>query len=255
MPADAAASGALNLDAALDPALIAMESGGATSVADRALENMLKGFGVTGASVVWRLDHVTLSVARGGEVETRIGTIGPVGLSLKRASAAIVVAEEFARGNVAPQMLAEHVARIRKIAPPSRWALAPCAALAGGALTQTMDGDVGAFGIAALAGGMGQFTRSLLPGWGLTRAATTLLCTLVSALIALGALRLGFSQTPPAALAGAVIYAVPGLLLINAYLDLISERFLFVGLQRLVHATFLSLLITLAVLIADAVIP
>jgi uncharacterized membrane protein YjjP (DUF1212 family) len=82
----------------------------------------------------------------------------------------------------------------------------------------------------------------------------TFICALLSPLIATAGLRLGFTQSVPATLIVSMIYTVPGLLLINGFLDLTSERFLFSGIQRLMHAAFLFLILTIAVAVADALL-
>ena len=45
----------MKIDWALDAAAIVLESGGSTAVAERTLENILKGLGQTGDLAVWLL--------------------------------------------------------------------------------------------------------------------------------------------------------------------------------------------------------
>jgi uncharacterized membrane protein YjjP (DUF1212 family) len=44
---------------------------------------------------------------------------------------------------------------------------------------------------------------------------------------------------------------VPGLPLINGFLDLTSQKYLFVGMQRMLNAVFLFLILAVAIAFAD----
>jgi uncharacterized membrane protein YjjP (DUF1212 family) len=241
----------MRMQTAIDPVLLIMENGGATAMAARALDNMLRGFGAAPCAVVWRLDSITLAVTDAESDSVLVRPVGPVGMNVLRASEAATLAERFAAGVVAEDALATEIQRIKRIPPPNPWWMALYAAIASGAFSQIFSGDYGALGLAAGAGGLGQLARAQLQSWKFPRGITTLLCTLVSALAATAGLRLGLSETVGATLMASVIYAAPGLLLINGYLDATSERFLFIGTQRLLHASFLFLLLTLSVLCAD----
>ena len=50
------------------------------------------------------------------------------------------------------------------------------------------------------------------------------------------ALRAGFSQVVPVTLIASVVYLAPGLPLINGFVDVLSHKFLFVGLARIANA-------------------
>ena len=88
--------------------------------------------------------------------------------------------------------------------------------------------------------------------WKLSPATLTFVCALLSALIGAAGLRLGVSQSAPATLMGSVIYQVPGVMLINGFIDVTSERYLFAGLQGLTRAAFKFFILTIAVAVADA---
>ncbi len=47
---------------------------------------------------------------------------------------------------------------------------------------------------------------------------------------------------------------VPGLPLINGFVDLVSHKYLFVGLERIANAAFLFLLLAIAIALAYAVV-
>jgi uncharacterized membrane protein YjjP (DUF1212 family) len=241
-------------EAALDPALIVLENGGATALAERTLNQMLQGFGARPTTVVWRLDSITVTTSEPGHESTLVRRVAPVSMNVGRASEAVSLADRFAGGGLSPAALPAEIERIRRLPGPNPWLLSLDAAVAGAAFSQAAAGDHGSLFVAAIAACIGQLVRAQLQSWKLTRGVTTVTCTLVAALIGTAGLRLGFSATVAPTLLGSVMYAVPGLLLINGYLDFTSEKFLFIGAQRLLHAAFLFLLMTLAVLCADALL-
>lgn len=181
--------------------------------------------------------------------------VGLVGLNLRRAHEAALLADRFAGGEVTQDRLPDEIARIRRIPPRERWVIAAAATVAGGAFSQIIVADAGALAAAATGAGLGQIVRSQVQTWQASRAAATMVCTLCSALVAALLIRLGLGrQAIAATLIGSIIYCAPGMLLINGYLDMTNERFLFIGLQRLIHAVFLFLIMTLSVFIANALL-
>jgi uncharacterized membrane protein YjjP (DUF1212 family) len=87
-----------------------------------------------------------------------------------------------------------------------------------------------------VAANIGQFLRSLLQARKLTVAPVTLIRGVLLACIAYLGLRMGLSQTVPATVIASIIYTVPGLPLINGFVDMVSYKYLFVGLERIANA-------------------
>ena len=84
----------------------------------------------------------------------------------------------------------------------------------------------------------------------------TLICGLLSAMIAGVGLRLGLSQivpVVPATLMASVFYMVPGLPLINGFVDMVSHKYLVVGFERIMNAAFLFLILATAIAFAYTV--
>jgi uncharacterized membrane protein YjjP (DUF1212 family) len=120
--------------------------------------------------------------------------------------------------------------------------------------SQIPGGDWGSLAVAFVAAGVGQFFRSMLQARKVAVAPVTLICGVLSACIASVGLRLGFSQIAPATLIASVIYMVPGLPLINGFVDVVSHKYLFVGIERIANAMFLFLVMALAIALASTVI-
>ncbi len=244
-----------SVERALDVALIVMQNGGSTVMADRTFQNILKGYKQSGASATWRTDFVAAIRAAEGHSATILRPVGPFGVNLLRVSEAAVLAERVAKGETDPAAIVSEVERINTLAPPcNRWVLIAVAACTAAFFSKIPGGDWGAFGIAFVAAGSGQFLRSLLQARKLAVAPVTLVCGVLSACIAGVGLRLGFSQTLPATAIASVIYMVPGLPLINGFVDLVSHKYLFVGLGRIANAAFLFLLLAVAIALANAIV-
>jgi uncharacterized membrane protein YjjP (DUF1212 family) len=252
-PAETAPSATPTLESLLDAAAMVLQNGGSAAMADGALKNLAHGFGRGEVAAVWRLDGILATGREEGRPVTLLRPIGPVGLSLARASEVTALSERVAKGDVDAATFAAELERIRGLPPPyGRWVMALAAAFAGLTFSRTMAGDQGALILCPVAAGVGQLLRSQLTAWKFSRTNTTFVCALLSGLIAAAGLDLGVSQTVGATFLSSIIYAVPGVLLINGFLDLLTERFLIIGLQRLAHAGLLFLILAIAVAVADS---
>lgn len=242
-----------SVERALDVGLIVIKNGGSTKVADRAFQNILKGYKQEGVSATWRLDFVAATSSSEGQPVTVLRPLGPIGGNLLRASEATALGERVAKGEVATAAIASEVERINSLAPPhNRWVMIAVAACCGAFYAKHMGGDWGAFGIAFVAAGVGQFLRLMLQARQISVAPVTLICGVLSACIAGIGLRLGLSQTIPATAISSVVYMVPGMPLINGFVDMATHKYLFVGLERMANAAFLFLILTIAIAIANA---
>ena len=241
------------VERALDVGLIVIKNGGSTATADRAFQNILKGYKAEGVSVTWRLDFVAATSSSEGQTSAVLRPVGPIGGNLLRASEAMVLSERVAKGEIATAAIVSEVSRINSLVPPrNRWVMIAVAAFCGAFYSRTIGGDWGALGIVFVAAAVGQFLRSLLQTRQMAVAPVTLICGVLSACIAGIGLRLGLSQTVPATAIASVIYMVPGMPLINGFVDMATHKYLFVGLERMANAAFLFLILTIAIAIANA---
>jgi uncharacterized membrane protein YjjP (DUF1212 family) len=76
----------------------------------------------------------------------------------------------------------------------------------------------------------------------------------LSASVAAVGLRMGLSQAAPWTMIASVIYMVPGLPLINGFIDLLSHNFLLVGLERIANAVYIFLILAVAIAFASTVV-
>ena len=242
----------LAVTAALDLASLVLQSGGSTPMADTTLKHVLKGYRAEEISTVYRLDFIAASSVATGEPWTVLRPLGPSGLHLVRASEATVLGERLAKREVETGDFRSQVERIKQLASPNRWTTMLAAACAAAAFSRSTGGDWGGMGVVLVAAAVGQFVRSVLLKRTLSRWAITFFCALISGFIAVAGLRLGWSRVAGATLIGSVIYMVPGIPLINGFIDIASGKHLFLGVQRLFDASVLFFIMTVAVAIANS---
>jgi uncharacterized membrane protein YjjP (DUF1212 family) len=232
-----------------------MENGGSTVRAERAFNNMLNGLKVEGVATLWRYDFVAVSRTTDGKVETTFRSIRPPGANLLRVAEASTLAERVAKGEVDHARLVSETQRIRNLPSPyNTWLVILAAACTAGFFTHFIGGNWGGFGIAFVAGAIGQTTRVALQARMFGTAATTMVCALLSALIASSGLRAGISQVASATLIGSVGYMIPGLPLMNGFIDLASHRNMSVGIQRILNAAFLFLILAISIAIGESIV-
>jgi uncharacterized membrane protein YjjP (DUF1212 family) len=243
------------ISAALDVPLIIMENGGSTVRAERAFNGILKGLNIEGVTTVWRYDFVAVTQMMDGEAETLFRSIRPPGANLLRVAEASSLAERIENGRVGRETIASEIHRIRNIASPyNTWLAILAAAFASGFFTHFIGGDWGGFGIAFVAGAIGQTVRVALQSRKVGAATTTMVCALLSAVIAAFGLRAGISQIAPATLIGSAGYMIPGLPLVNGFIDVASHRNISVGVMRILNAAFLFLLLAIGIAVGEAIV-
>jgi uncharacterized membrane protein YjjP (DUF1212 family) len=243
------------INVALDAALIVMQNGGSTVAAERSFTNILRAYKKDEVLAVWRLDFIVTTSGAEDPSSTFLRPVGPIGVNLSRASEVNVLAERAAKGEIAAATLAAEVERIKNLPSPyNKWLIMAAAACTAAAFSRISGGDWGSLGIAFVAAGIGQFLRALLQARKLAVAPVTLICGILSAIVASVGLRLRYSQVAPATLIASVIYMVPGLPLINGFIDVCSHKYLLIGLERISNAAFLFVILTTAIALAIALI-
>lgn len=239
--------------AALDLASLVLQSGGSSLLADTTLKNVLKGYGEEGISTVYRQDFIAASRVANGQAWTLLRPLGQAGLHLVRALEAATLSERLGREELDIADLASQIERIKKLGSPHNlWMTTLAAACAAAGFSRSMGGDWGAMGVVFVAAALGQSVRFLLQKRNFSRYVVTFICALISGFVAVGGLELRLSAIVGPALIGSVIYMVPGVPLINGFVEIASGKHLFVGTQRLLDATSQFFILAVAVAIADS---
>lgn len=234
-------------EVALWGALVVLRNGGSTAMASQAYADLLAAFGEEGAEPFWRLDFV-IAPLPGARV--LVEPVGYIGSNLERVSAAMQLASSAVRGEVEASTLAGRIEEIEKRgATWGAWIRAAVGAIGAATFARSVGGDAGSMAVAAAAAGCGQVLRiEVLQRHGLPAMAEIFVGAIASALLAGGGLRLEVTDDLAATLVASVVCFVPGLALINGFVDLLRYEHLLIGLQRICYA--LAIFVALAVAIA-----
>ena len=238
------------LDLALALGILAVENGGSTSMADEVFQHVLAGMGVRDGFAVWHIDSATAGrSAHRGAVVTR--PIGAIGENFRRVAEIDALAIQARRGSLDRIALSAGIERIRTLGSPyPQWITLVATACTGGFFVRLTTGQWSGFTVAFVAAALGYLVWDRLgrvhaPGTVKTACGAT-----ASAIVAAAGLRLTGDAVTPATLVAAVIYLVPGVPLINGFVDVGTQKYLNIGTQRITSAAFLCTLLAVGVALA-----
>ena len=238
-----------SVESALRAALMVIERGGSTAMADNTFKNIISKCDVSDVSVMWRLDNVILGYTIDGQTTTVLRPVGGIGTDLTGVSKVIELSEDVAEGKTDISDVNSELEKISKLPPVhTNWTLILVAALAAAFYSKFHYGAIGSIAVVFIAALIGQTLRLKLKSKKVKDGQITLICGLLSAGITSMALQLGFGKLDMPIMIASVIYMVPGLLMINGFVDLTKQRFIFIGMQRLLNATFLFIILAVVIL-------
>jgi uncharacterized membrane protein YjjP (DUF1212 family) len=239
------------IETALNAAVMVIHLGGSTTMADRTFRNIISNSNIKGISIMWRLDSVIVSYVEKGINKTLLKSVGSVGTSLTAVSKVIELSEDVRNGKVEAS---EVDAQIKKIteSPPvhSHITFILVAGLAAAFYSLFHHGSIESVLIVFFAAVAGQTVRLQLQARDFRDSHITFICGLISAGITSILLHLGYGQIETPTLIACLIYLVPGLLMINGFVDFTKQRYIFIGLQRMLNALFIFLILAFVILIA-----
>ena len=239
------------MEVALDVALTVLTSGGSTRMADKSFQNIARGYGYRHLSAIWRLDVAT---AFDGASLTVARPVGAIGVNLERVSEAALLSDRASRGEVALGTLRSELQRIRDLPQPYSWLITLSvltAATVG--FVRLAGGDWSAAACASLAAMAGYLARALLAQRKVPGVGPNLAAAIVSASLAGLAVRLALTGSAASTVIGSIIYLAPGLPLVNGFGDILSERYLVIGLERVASAALQAVLLGVGVQFAAVI--
>ncbi len=242
------------IQVALDVSLIIVENGGSTLSADRAFTTAATGLGATSVTAFWRTDVVIATAVVDGQSSIYVRHLAPPGANLVRVSEAAALADRIGSGEVDGTVIDAELVRIRALRPPYGLAVAAVAsAVTAGSFARLAGGDWGSVAICGVAGGIGQTVRSLLQRTRRSSGTITVACAALSAFIAAWGLRTHLSTIEPATLVASVVYMIPGLALVNGFIDVTSPKYMAAGAQRIAYALLIAGMLATGIAIGAAV--
>ncbi|MDQ3020329.1 MAG: threonine/serine exporter family protein [Bacteroidota bacterium] len=236
---------------AVKAAIMIIEKGGTTSMADKTFRSIISKCDVSDVSIMWRLDNLIVGYSVEGRTHTILLPVGGIGTELTGVSKVFELAENVAKGKVDILDVDSELDRITKLPPiHSTWIIILTAGLAAAFYALFHHESIGSTAIVFIAAVTGQVLRMNLKAKKVKDAQITLICGLLSAGITSIALHLGFGQLEIQTLIASVVYLVPGLLMINAFVDLTEQKFIFIGTQKIINASFIFIILALVILTA-----
>lgn len=239
------------IDSALYAAVTVLHLGGSTTMADRAFRNVVYNSKVNDLSIMWRLDNVIVNYTDNGQSKTILKSVGSVGTSLTAVSKIIELTEDIRNKKAEVTRIDDGINEILK-APPvhSHLTYILVAGLAAAFYSLFHHGSIESVIAVFTSAVVGQTLRLHLQAREMRDSHITFICGLLSASIASIFLHLGYGQVEIQTLIACLIYLVPGLLMINGFVDFTKQRYIFIGLQRMLNASFIFLILALVILIA-----
>ena len=244
-----------HVNLALDAAALMVVSGGPTIAANQLLTNLLQMFKSKLPLLAWRTDFILGNSEQSGEQTLFVRTISGVGVNLSRVSELLNFKERAVKERMTTGDVACELKRIGSLPSPyNRWISILAAGTTAGAFSQIALRDGGSLALAFVAAVVGQYFRSTLLARQFSGVTTTLIAAVVSAALAAIGLRLGITKAVTPTLIASVIYMAPGLPLINGFLDIASQKYLIMGLERIANAALLFLAMAIAIGFAFVVV-
>jgi uncharacterized membrane protein YjjP (DUF1212 family) len=245
------------VDDALHAAAILLECGVSGQAVSRTA-GQIAGEDVTGPHARIRFvllgDLVAVAAARGHAPWSLIRPVGVTKANLELASAVEELGERVASGEIASGDVAAELDRIEAIESPY------------GAATTTIASGVAGFAFAMLLGAApqtavlavvaciaGSLVQHALRGWRLPPPVVIFTAALAASGIAAAGIRAGFAPLADSSTLPAITWLIPGLAIINGLLDLLSIRYITLGLHRTLTALITFLLIGAAVAVGVTV--
>lgn len=230
------------LDALLRFGGLMLRSGDAAFRVSDAMHRMAPRLGIEDFAVSITVTTMTATARRSFEQLTVVHHVGPLGINAWR------LGELERMDGTAPLTPADLQARVAAIAatPPQHRVVTVAAfvGLASGAFAYLNGGSIAAVLAAVVAGGIGQFVRSLLLARQFNQYVVTAFCAVVAGggycLAAALLARVGLAPGHGIGVIAAALFLVPGFPLVAALLDLLQQQTL-AGLVRLAYGTTLLL--------------
>ena len=239
----------------MNTALVVLHFNGVTAMAEKAFKNVISVTEITGLNIIWRLDNIMVSYEVNGQPQMMMKPVTSIGTSLNGLYKVMELSEDVKTGKIPIGNVDSELKKI--LALPliqKRIVYILLDGLAAAFYLKFHHGNIESILIVFLAAMIGESVRYILQSKAVPGNRIMFICGVISASIASIFLHFGYGTMEITTLIASVIYLVPGLRMINAFIDLTSLKYTFIGYQRLLNATYLLLILAVVILIADALI-
>lgn len=233
--------------------VLMLKSGTVSFRVDQAMRRVALGLGAERLDAYVTLTGITASIHCGDQHYTQIATVKGVGVDMSRLSAVEHLSLHLTPGAL-PADLQISLDKIEQTPPPySRSLVLLAVAAACGAFAILSGGGLIDCLVASVSAGLGLRLRMRLQAIRLNPIAVTVICAAAATevchllIFGLGLLHLQ-SPTPKASFLAAVLFQVPGMLLVTATLDLVRLD-LISGMARVTYALIQLFSVAIGILI------
>jgi len=241
----------MSITSALNAAVMVLHLGGSTTMADRTFRNIVCVNNITGFDIMWRLDNVLVNYKSDGQTNTILKSVGSVGTNLILVSKVMEMSEAVRDKKIDVSEVNNELQEISESTPiHSHFIFILVAGLAAAFYSLFHHGSIESVAIVFASAVIGQTVRLQLQKRDFRDSHITLICGLISAGIASIFLHLGYGQVEIQTLIACLIFLVPGLLMINGFVDFTKQRYIFIGLQRMINAFFLFIILGFVIITA-----
>ena len=240
-----------SVESALKAAIRIIEYGGSTAFAEKAFQRIISKCPVSDVSIMWRIDDIIVNYSSDGSNVTVMKSIEGIGTNLTGVSKIVKLSEDVEQGKVDISSVDDELEQISKLPPLlGKPVLIIVAGFAAAFYALFHKESIETTAVVFFAAIAGQTLRLQLKAKKIKDEYVTLYCGLLSAGITSVALHRGYGQVEIQTMIACLIYLVPGLLMINAFVDMTDQKFIFIGAQRIINATFLFLVLMLVIVTA-----
>lgn len=244
-----------SVESALNAALVVIHFNGVTEMAEKAFRNVISVTDISHLNIIWRLDYVSVSYTVNGVTEIMMKPVLSIGTSLNGLYKVMEFTEDVKNGKVPIENVDDGLKKI--IALPlihKRWVYILLDGLAAAFYLKFHHGSWESILIVLIAAMIGETVRYKLQGMSVPGNRIMFICGLISAGIASIFLKLGFGDLGITTLIASLIYLVPGLRMINGFIDMSNLKYTYIGAQRILNAAYLLLILAVVILLADSFI-
>ncbi|MBK8551648.1 MAG: threonine/serine exporter family protein [Ignavibacteria bacterium] len=244
-----------SVESAMNTALVVLHFNGVTSMAEKAFRNVISVTDITGLNIIWRFDNIMVNYTVNGNAEIMMKPVTSIGTSLNGLDKVMELSDDVKNRKVAIENVDSELKKILELPLiHKRIVYILLDGLAAAFYLKFHHGNLESILIVFFAAMTGESIRYVLQSKAVPGNRIMFICGIVSAGITSLFLHFGYGTVGITTLIASVIYLVPGLRMINGFIDLTSLKYNIIGTQRLLNALYLLLILAVVILVAGTFI-
>ncbi|MCB0726993.1 MAG: threonine/serine exporter family protein [Ignavibacteriae bacterium] len=239
------------INSAANTALTVLHFNGVTAMAEKAFNNVMSLTNIKDFDLLWRLDNITVTYKVNGVSEILVKPIYSIGTSLNGLYTTMEFSEDVKNGKIPVSDIDTELRKVIELPLiHKRIVYILLDGLAAAFYLKFHHGSFESIVIVFCAAMIGETVRYKLQSMSVPGNRIMFLSGITSAGITGIILHFGFGTVDIDTLIASIIYLVPGLRMINGFIDLTSLKYTFIGSQRLLNAMYLLLILAVVLLVA-----